>query len=105
MDISQNPDCRESSHPVTPAWVERVVRVGLRVIGRCTFELLRVLRPIVLPILFWLAVGGIGLWVLFVEVAHDGNFPTARVLSMSLGCLLGAAGYCVLLESLRPTAR
>ena len=105
MYIGRHPDCREQSHPVTPAWVATVLRACLRVIGRCTFELLRALRPIVLPILFWLAVGGVGLWVLFVEIAHDGNFPTARVLSMSVGCLLGAVGYCVLLESLRPTAR
>jgi hypothetical protein len=96
---------RNPSHGAAPSWVAALGRGLSRLIARSAFEILRVFQPIVLPALFWLAAGGVGLWFLFVKVAHDDGFPTSSVLLMSLGCLVGGLGYCVLLESLRPTGR
>ena len=66
------------------------------------FGLLALLRPLLIPVLSWLAVGGILLWVIFVPIAHDAQFPTLRVLGMSLGCALAAIAYYALMEALAP---
>lgn len=105
MQAGESHDCRNPSHEISPTWMAAVFRAVLRVFARGLFEILRVFQPLVLPTLFWLAAGGVALWVVFVKIAHDDGFPTASVLLMSLGCLLGAMGYCVLLESLRPMGR
>jgi hypothetical protein len=105
MEPSETRDCRNPSHGVAPSSVALFVRAVSRVLKRSAFEILRWLQPVVLPTLFWLAAGGVALWILFVKIAHDDGFPTAPVLLMSLGCVVGALGYCVLLESLRPTSR
>jgi hypothetical protein len=105
MEPAETRDCRNPSHGVAPSWVAMMIRSVSRVLARSAFEILRLLQPVILPTLFWLAAGGVALWILFVPIAHDDGFPTASVLGMSLGCILGALGYCVLLESLRPTSR
>ncbi len=80
----------------------QLVRGVLVALRWCAYGLLRVCRPVLVPVLFWLAIGGIALCVLFVLIAGDSAFPTWRVLGMSLVCGLGAASYYVLLEWLRP---
>ena len=105
MDTAQTSDRRNASHSAFRAWPVTLIGALLRVFKRGAFEVLRLLQPVVLPLLGWLAIGGVGLWFLFVRIAHDDGFPTARVLLMSLGCVLGGLLYCVLLESLRPAPR
>ena len=68
----------------------------------CAFWILRLCQPLLVPLLWWLAISGIGLWVIFVPIAGDTEFPTGRVLGMSAGCGLGAVMYYALLEWLRP---
>lgn len=70
----------------------------------CAFWILRFCQPLA-ALLWGLAIGGVGLWVLFVLIAGDTEFPTGRVLGMSVGCGLGAVIYYALLEWLRPVSR
>jgi hypothetical protein len=81
----------------------RLARGALAVTRWCAYVLLRVCRPVLVPVMFWLSLGGIALWVVFVPIAGDTEFPTWRVLAMSLGCGLCAAMYYVALDWLRPT--
>jgi hypothetical protein len=105
MDTRETFDRRNQSHSVEMDWIWAPVGFAGRLLRGVAFGVLRLLEPLVLPLLFWLAIGGLGLWVIFVWIAHDPGFPTARVLLMSLGCLFGFVGYCGALEWLRPTAR
>jgi hypothetical protein len=72
---------------------------GLRWIA---FGILALFRPLLIPILSWLAVGGLAIWLIFVPIARDPDFPTLKVLGMSLGCAGGAVVYYALMEWLRP---
>jgi hypothetical protein len=94
---------RNPSQSVASAWTTATVGLLVRVIARCAFAILRLCQRVVLPTLLGLAAGGVGLWIIFVRIAHDDGFPSTSVLLMSLGCVVGALGYCVLLESLRPS--
>ena len=105
MDRAQTTPGRNPSHRAVPAWPNRLFRGVSKLLARGAFEVLRLLQPVVLPALLWLGAGGVALWVVFVRIAHDDGFPTASVLLMSLGCLVGALGYCALLESLRHAGR
>jgi hypothetical protein len=49
-----------------------------------------------------LAVGGVGLWIVFVPIARDADFPSLQVLGMSVGCAVGAAVYYAVMEWLNP---
>jgi hypothetical protein len=69
------------------------------------FALLRLLQPILIPILSGLALGGVGLWVIFVWIAGDREFPSLRVLTMSVVCGLAVLIYSVILEWLAPVRR
>jgi hypothetical protein len=79
--------------------------VVLSVASACIYGLLWLLRPLLVPLLFWLAVGGLLLWVIFVPIAGDTEFPTWPVLAMSASCLLGAFAYTIALEWLRAGQR
>jgi hypothetical protein len=105
MQPAETRDCRNPSQRFARSWVAPFIWTVMRLVARGAFEILRLLQPVILPTLFWLAAGGVALWVIFVPIAHDDGFPTTSVLGMSVGCVLGALGYCVLLESLRPTGR
>ena len=80
-------------------------QVALGIASACLYGLLWLFRPLLVPLLFWVAVGGVLLWVIFVPIAGDADFPTWRVLGMSVSCLLGAFAYTVVLEWLRPVRR
>ena len=62
------------------------------------YGVLAILRPILIPLFYWLAVGGVLLWIIFVPIAHDADFPTLRVLGMSAGCAAGAVVYYALMD-------
>jgi len=66
------------------------------------FGVLALLRPILIPVLTWVAVGGVLLWAIFVLIAGDPDFPALRVLGISAGCALGAVVYYAALEWLMP---
>jgi hypothetical protein len=102
METHEPLDCRNPSRSADFGWARSVIQFKGRLLRRLAFGLLRLFEPVVLPFLFWLAVGGVALWVIFVCIAHDPGFPTLRVLLMSLGCLLGFVVYCGMLELLRP---
>ena len=85
--------------------VRRVLAVMLYTARLCAFGILNFCRPVVVPILSWLALGGVALWVIFVPIAGDSQFPTWRVLTMSVSCGVGAVVYYALLEWLRPVRR
>lgn len=106
MEIPSTDHCRKPLQPLArPPFIAWAAQIVLRVLRRTGFEALRFSSQFVLPLLLWLAVGGVALWVLFVRVAHDEAFPSASVLGMSLGCVLGALVYCLLMELLRPASR
>lgn len=96
---------RIRSQPTAGTSIHRAIRALARFAQRCAFSLLRAGSPIVLPFLLWLAAGDFVVWGVFVGIAHDSEFPTARVMTMAVSCLLAALGYCVLLETLRPDTR
>lgn len=82
--------------------MHQLLRIVLREVRWCAFVLLGALRPVLIPLLSWLAVGGVLLWVVFVPIAHDTEFPTWRVFAISAGCGLGAVVYSLAVELLRP---
>ena len=105
METRETFDRRNPSQNADLEWMWIPIQFAGRILRRMAFGALRLLEPIILPFLFWLAIGGVALWFIFVWVAHDSGFPSARVLSMSLGCLLAFVGYCGALEWLRPATR
>ena len=105
MENGDSLNCRIPSQPKSATWSYRVTCALARFAQRCAFRLLRAGSAIVLPFLLWLAAGDVVLWFVFVGIAHDSDFPTSKVMMMALSCLLGALGYCALLETLRPNTR
>jgi len=93
---------RASTRDAARQFAHPMFKHVLRTLRWVAFGLLALLRPLLIPVLSWLAVGGILLWVIFVPIAHDTQFPTLRVLGMSLGCMLGAIAYYALMEWLVP---
>ncbi len=102
METRETLDRRIPSQNIESGWIRALIEFAGRILRRLAFGFLRLLEPLVLPFLFWLAIGGVALWVIFVHIAHDPGFPTARVLLMSSGCVLGFVGYSAALELLRP---
>lgn len=85
---------RRFAHPL--------LRFALQGLRWGAFGVLALLRPILIPVLSWLAVGGVLLSVIFVVLARDTEFPTLRVLGMSVGCAVGAVVYYAVMEWLVP---
>jgi hypothetical protein len=83
-------------------FVTFTLKLVLHAVRRAAFAVLALARPVAIPVLSGVAVGGVGLWVIFVPLAHDSEFPTLRVLGMSLGCAVTVVLYYALMELLRP---
>jgi hypothetical protein len=81
---------------------QRTAGLALQALRLSLYAVLALLRPILIPVLTWLAVGSFVLWVIFVPVAHDTGFPTLQVLSMSAGCAISAVLYYAAMEFLMP---
>jgi hypothetical protein len=96
--FSRHPSSRDAARRFAHG-IPSIALEGLRWIA---FGILALFRPLVIPILSWLAVGGLAIWLVFVPIAHDSDFPTLQVLGMSLGCAAGAVVYYALMEWLRP---
>ena len=80
-------------------------RVGVRVLRWALYGLLSLFRPILIPVLTGVSVGGVLLWAIFVLAARDAQFPTLQVLGASLACAVTAVLYHALLELLVPESQ
>src|SRR5262249_15885188 len=98
-----------NSHPPWGYAVRRLalgaLSVVLSIARFCALGILTLCRPVVVPILSWLAIGGVALWAVFVLIAGDSQFPTWRVLTMFVSCGAGVVMYHALLEWLRPESQ
>ena len=69
------------------------------------YGLLSLIRPILIPILTGVSVGGVLVWAVFVLVAHDTGFPSLHVLGNSVICAVVAVLYHAILELLVPESQ
>ena len=91
-----------STAPVARGLLKVGARVGIRLLRWALYGLLSLLRPILIPVLTGVSVGGVLLWAIFVLAARDSQFPTLHVLGASLACAVAAVLYHALLELLIP---
>ena len=80
-------------------------RVAMTLLRWALYGLLSLFRPILIPVLTGVSVGGVILWAIFVLAAHDLEFPTLRVLGASLTCAVIAVLYHAVLELLVPESQ
>ena len=71
-----------------------VFKLVLHALRLSAFGVLALARPVVIPVLFGVAIGGVGIWLIFVPIAHDTGFPSLRVLGLSVGCAVSHACCC-----------
>ena len=91
--------------PVTQEMVKAGARVAATLLRWALYGLLSLFRPILIPVLTGVSVGGVVVWAIFVLAAHDPEFPTLHVLGGSLACAVIAVLYHAVLELLVPESQ
>ena len=85
--------------------VTAAAHVAMTLLRWALYGLLSLFRPILIPVLTGVSVGGVILWAVFVLAAHDPGFPSLQVLGTSLACAVIAVLYHAVLELLVPESQ
>ena len=81
------------------------VRGVLQALRFALYGVLVLIRPLLIPILTGVAIGGVVIWAVFVLIAHDSGFPSLHVLGLALGCAVLTVLYYAVMESLVPESQ